>query len=331
MSGEYIAYSPVIFEKGALKMIKYIGQRLIYIIIALFVIITATFFLMRLAPGNPFASERAVPAAIQESLNEKYGLDNPWYVQYGEYLLNTLQGDFGTSMKYRYRETNDMIAEGFPISMTLGLEAMFIAIGMGVLIGTIASLFHNKWPDYLMSLIAVIGISVPSFVMASVLQYYLALQAGLFPIAGWNGFIFSILPAVALASTPMAFIAKLTRSSMLEETSSEYVKMAKAKGLSKWVVVFKHALRNALLPVITYLAPLTAGIITGSFVIEEIFAIPGMGKYFVTSITNRDYTVIMGTTVFYSIILLLAVLLVDILYSFIDPRIKLRGGKSGGK
>jgi oligopeptide transport system permease protein len=182
-----------------------------------------------------------------------------------------------------------------------------------------------------MSLIAVIGISVPSFVMASVLQYYLALQAGLFPIAGWNGFIFSILPAVALASTPMAFIAKLTRSSMLEETSSEYVKMAKAKGLSKWVVVFKHALRNALLPVITYLAPLTAGIITGSFVIEEIFAIPGMGKYFVTSITNRDYTVIMGTTVFYSIILLLAVLLVDILYSFIDPRIKLRGGKSGGK
>lgn len=312
-------------------MVKYIGQRLIYIIIALFIIITATFFLMRLAPGNPFASERTVPPAIQESLNEKYGLDDPWYVQYGEYLMNTVQGDFGTSMKYRYRETNDMIAEGFPISMTLGLEAMFIAVGMGVLIGTIAALFHNKWPDYLMSLIAVIGISVPSFVMASILQYYLALKAGWFPIAGWEGFLYSILPAVALASTPMAFIAKLTRSSMLEETNSEYVKMAKAKGISKWVVVFKHALRNALLPVVTYLAPLTAGIITGSFVIEEIFAIPGMGKYFVTSITNRDYTVIMGTTVFYSIILLLAVLLVDILYSFIDPRIKLRGGKSGGK
>ncbi|MCG1010360.1 ABC transporter permease [Salinicoccus sp. ID82-1] len=312
-------------------MIKYIGQRLIYIIIALFIIITATFFLMRLAPGNPFASERAVPPAIQESLNEKYGLDNPWYVQYGEYLLNTVQGDFGTSMKYRYRETNEMIAEGFPISMTLGLEAMFIAVGMGVLIGTIAALFHNKWPDYAMSIVAVIGISVPSFVMASVLQYYLALQVGWFPIAGWNGFIYSILPAVALASTPMAFIAKLTRSSMLEETNSEYVKMAKAKGISKWVVTFKHALRNALLPVVTYLAPLTAGIITGSFVIEEIFAIPGMGKYFVTSITNRDYTVIMGTTVFYSIILLLAVLIVDILYSFIDPRIKLRGGKSSGK
>lgn len=312
-------------------MIKYLGQRLIYIIIALFLIVTATFFLMRLAPGNPFASERAVPPAIQESLNAKYGLDNPWYVQYGDYLLNTVQGDFGTSMKYKYRETNDMIAEGFPVSMTLGLEAMFLAVGFGVLIGTISALFHNRWPDYVLSVVAVIGISVPSFVMASVLQYYLALQTGWFPIAGWNGFIYSILPAVALASTPMAFIAKLTRSSMLEETNSEYVKMAKAKGISKWVVVFKHALRNALLPVVTYLAPLTAGIITGSFVIEQIFAIPGIGKYFVTSITNRDYTVIMGTTVFYSLILLFAVLLVDILYSFIDPRIQLRGGKSRGK
>ncbi|WP_411843313.1 ABC transporter permease [Salinicoccus sp. HZC-1] len=312
-------------------MIKYLGQRLIYIIIALFLIITATFFLMRLAPGNPFASERAVPPAIQESLNEKYGLDNPWYVQYKDYLVNTATGDFGTSMKYKYRETNDMIAEGFPISMTLGLEAMFIAISLGVLIGTIAALFHNKWPDYFMSILAVIGISVPSFVMASVLQYYLALQLGWFPIAGWNGFLYSILPAVALASTPMAFIAKLTRSSMLEETNSEYVKMAKAKGLSRWVVVFKHALRNALLPVVTYLGPLTAGIITGSFVIEEIFAIPGIGKYFVTSISNRDYTVIMGTTVFYSVILLLAVLIVDILYSFIDPRISLKGGKSNGR
>lgn len=312
-------------------MIKYLGQRLIYIIIALFLIITATFFLMRLAPGNPFASERAVPPAIQESLNEKYGLDNPWYVQYKDYLVNSATGDFGTSMKYKYRDTNDMIAEGFPISMTLGLEAMFIAVGLGVLIGTIAALFHNRWPDYLMSIMAVIGISVPSFVMAAVLQYYLALQAGLFPIAGWNGFIYSVLPAVALASTPMAFIAKLTRSSMLEETNSEYVKMAKAKGISRWVVVFKHALRNALLPVVTYLGPLTAGIITGSFVIEEIFAIPGMGKYFVTSISNRDYTVIMGTTVFYSVILLVAILIVDILYSFIDPRISLKGGKSNGR
>ncbi|CAD2074324.1 oligopeptide transport system permease protein OppB [Phocicoccus schoeneichii] len=309
-------------------MISYIAKRLVYILIAMWLIITATFFLMRLAPGNPFASERALPPAIQESLNAQYGLDNPWYVQYKDYLINSAKGDFGTSMKYKYRETNDMIAESFPVSMTLGLEAMFIAVAFGVLIGTIAALFHNKWPDYLMTILAVLGISIPSFVMATILQYYLALQLNLFPIAGWKGFAYSILPAVALASTPMAFIAKLTRSSMLEETNSEYVKMAKAKGISKPVIVFKHALRNALLPVVTYLAPLTAGVVTGSFVIEKIFSIPGLGKHFVTSITNRDYTVIMGTTVFYAVILLLAVLIVDILYSFIDPRIQLRGGKS---
>lgn len=309
-------------------MISYIAKRLVYILIAMWLIITATFFLMRLAPGNPFASERAVPAAIQESLNAQYGLDNPWYVQYKDYLINSAKGDFGTSMKYKYRETNDMISESFPVSMTLGIEAMLIAVAFGVLIGTIAALFHNKWPDYLMTILAVLGISIPSFVMATLLQYYLALKLGWFPIAGWKGFIYSVLPAVALASTPMAFIAKLTRSSMLEETNSEYVKMAKAKGISKPVIVFKHALRNALLPVVTYLAPLTAGVVTGSFVIEKIFSIPGLGKHFVTSITNRDYTVIMGTTVFYSIILLLAVLVVDILYSFIDPRIQLRGGKS---
>lgn len=309
-------------------MISYIAKRLVYILIAMWLIITATFFLMRLAPGNPFASERAVPPAIQESLNAQYGLDNPWYVQYKDYLVNSAKGDFGTSMKYKYRETNDMIRESFPVSMTLGLEAMFIAVAFGVLIGTIAALFHNKWPDYLMTILAVLGISIPSFVMATLLQYYLALKLGWFPIAGWKGFIYSVLPAIALASTPMAFIAKLTRSSMLEETNSEYVKMAKAKGISKPVIVFKHALRNALLPVVTYLAPLTAGVVTGSFVVEKIFSIPGLGKHFVTSITNRDYTVIMGTTVFYAIILLLAVLIVDILYSFIDPRIQLRGGKS---
>ena len=204
----------------------------------------------------------------------------------------------------------------------------FIAVAFGVLIGVIGALFHNRWPDYLTTIIAVLGISIPSFVMATLLQYYLALKLNIFPIAGWKGFIYSILPAIALAATPMAFIAKLTRSSMLEETNSEYVKMAKAKGIKKVVITYKHALRNALLPVVTYLAPLTAGVVTGSFVIEEIFSIPGLGKHFVNSISNRDYTVIMGTTVFYSIILLLAVLIVDILYGFIDPRIKVGGGKS---
>lgn len=309
-------------------MLAYIGKRLLYIFIALWLIVTATFFLMRIAPGNPFASERALPPEIEANLNAQYGLDNPWYIQYKDYLFDTAKGDFGTSMKYKYRETNDIIKESFPVSMTLGLEAMFIAVAFGVLIGVIGALFHNRWPDYFTTIIAVLGISIPSFVMATLLQYYLALKLNIFPIAGWKGFIYSILPAIALAATPMAFIAKLTRSSMLEETNSEYVKMAKAKGIKKVVITYKHALRNALLPVVTYLAPLTAGVVTGSFVIEEIFSIPGLGKHFVNSISNRDYTVIMGTTVFYSIILLLAVLIVDILYGFIDPRIKVGGGKS---
>jgi len=282
---------------------------------------------MRIAPGSPFASEKSLPPEIEAALQEEYGLDNPWYIQYKDYLVSTAQFDFGESMKYKGRSTNDMIAESFPISLTLGVEAMILAVGLGVLVGVVTALYHNKFPDYLGTTIAVLGISVPSFILAGLLQYFVGLKWQLLPISGWNGFIYSIMPAFAIAVTHMGFIAKLVRSSMLEQNSSEYVKMARAKGLGKWTTVFKHTLRNALLPVVTYLGPLFAGVITGSFIVEQIFAIPGLGKYFVTSITNRDYTVIMGTTVFYSIILLFAVLIVDIIYGFIDPRINLKGGK----
>ncbi len=308
-------------------MIKYIFKRLLYIVAALFVIVTLTFFLMRIAPGSPFASEKSLPPEIEAALQEEYGLNNPWYIQYKDYLVSTAHLDFGESMKYKGRSTNDMIAESFPISLTLGVEAMILAVGLGVLVGVITSLYHNRFPDYLGTTIAVLGISVPSFILAGLLQYFVGLKMQLLPISGWNGFIYSIMPAFAIAVTHMGFIAKLVRSSMLEQNSSEYVKMARAKGLGKWTTVFKHTLRNALLPVVTYLGPLFAGVITGSFIVEQIFAIPGLGKYFVTSITNRDYTVIMGTTVFYSIILLLAVLIVDIIYGLIDPRINLKGGK----
>lgn len=308
-------------------MIKYILKRLMYILLALFVIVTATFFLLRLAPGNPFASERNFPPQIEEKLNETYGLNNPWYIQYKDYLIDAATFDFGESMKYKARSTNDMIAEGFPVSLTLGIEAMLLAIGFGVLIGVVAALYHNKFPDYLATTFAVLGISVPSFILAGLMQYFLAYKLQLFPISGWKGFIYSILPALAIAFSHMGFIAKLTRSSMLEQNNSDYVKMARAKGLGKWTVVFRHTLRNALLPVVTYLGPLTAGVVTGSFIVEQIFAVPGLGKHFVQSITNRDYTVVMGTTVFYAIILLFAVFIVDILYSVIDPRIKLKGAK----
>ncbi|MFJ7888157.1 ABC transporter permease [Lysinibacillus xylanilyticus] len=308
-------------------MIKYILKRLMYILLALFVIVTATFFLLRLAPGNPFASERNFPPQIEEKLNETYGLNNPWYVQYKDYLIDAATFDFGESMKYKARSTNDMIAEGFPVSLTLGIEAMLLAIGFGVLIGVVAALYHNRYPDYLATTFAVLGISVPSFILAGLMQYFLAYKLQLFPISGWKGFSYSILPALAIAFSHMGFIAKLTRSSMLEQNNSDYVKMARAKGLGKWTVVFRHTLRNALLPVVTYLGPLTAGVVTGSFIVEQIFAVPGLGKHFVQSITNRDYTVVMGTTVFYAIILLFAVFIVDILYSVIDPRIKLKGAK----
>ena len=308
-------------------MIGYIFKRFVYIIIALYLIISATFFLMQLAPGSPFASERELPVAIEEQLNAKYGLDNPWYIQYKDYLVSSLTFDFGESMKYKGRSTNDIISESFPVSLALGVQAMILAIGMGVLFGVISALYHNKFPDYVSTVIAVLGISVPSFILAGLLQYYLSFKAGWFPVSGWKGFSYTLLPSIAIALTHAGFIAKLTRSSMLEQNNSDYVKLARAKGIGKWTVVMKHSLRNALLPVVTYLGPLSAGVITGSFIIEQIFAIPGLGRHFVTSISNRDYTVIMGTTVFYSIILLFAVLIVDILYSFIDPRIKLKGAK----
>lgn len=308
-------------------MLTYIFKRILYIFVALFVIISATFFLMKLAPGSPFASERQLPPAIEQQLNAKYGLDNPWYIQYKDYLVSSFTFDFGESMKYKGRSVNDMISEGFPVSLILGLEAMILAIGLGILLGVISALYHNKFPDYVSTVIAVLGISVPSFILAGLLQLFFALKLGWFPVTGWKGFMYTILPATAIALTHAGFIAKLTRSSMLEQNNSEYVKLARAKGIGKWSVVFKHSLRNALLPVVTYLGPLTAGVVTGSFIIEQIFAIPGIGRHFVQSITNRDYTTIMGVTVFYSIILLLAVLIVDILYHFIDPRIKLKGAK----
>lgn len=308
-------------------MLSYILKRLVYIVFAMYLIVTATFFLMQLAPGSPFASERSFPPAIEAQLNEKYGLDNPWYVQYSDYLVSTLSFDFGESMKYKGRSTNDIISESFPISVALGLEAMILAIGIGILLGVISSLYHNKIPDYVSTVVAILGISIPSFILAGLMQYYLSFKAGWFPVSGWKGFKYTLLPAIAIAIMHAGSIAKLTRSSMLEQNNSDYVKLARAKGLGKWKIVFKHSLRNALLPVVTYLGPLFAGVITGSFVIEQIFAIPGLGRHFVTSITNRDYTVIMGTTVFYSMILLFAVLIVDILYSIIDPRIKLKGAK----
>ncbi|RKQ33425.1 ABC transporter permease [Oceanobacillus halophilus] len=303
-------------------MVTYILKRLGYIILSLFFIITITFFLMHAAPGGPFASERALTPAIEAQMNEAYGLNDPIHVQYLDYLVSAFTFDFGPSFKYVGQEVSDIIRRGLPYSLVLGLEAMFIALAIGVLLGVIAALKHNRFGDYTAMIIAVLGISVPSFIMAAVLQYIFAIQMQLLPIARFETFAHTILPAVALASTPLAFIARLMRSSMLDVLSTDYIKTAKSKGLGQRVVTYRHGLRNAILPVISYIGPLVASILTGSFVIEKIFGIPGLGNEFVVSVTNRDYTVIMGTTVFFSVLLLVSILLVDLVYGLVDPRIK---------
>lgn len=278
---------------------------------------------MRLAPGGPFASERKLPPKIEEQMNEIYGLNDPIHVQYIDYLTRVAKWDFGPSFKYVGQSVNDIIGRSFPYSLILGLEAIFLALAVGVLLGVVAAIYHNKFGDYMAMVIAVLGISVPSFILATILQYVFALKLQLFPIAKFDSFAHSILPGIALAATPLAFIARLMRSSMLDVLNSDYIKTAKAKGLSKRVTIYRHGIRNAILPVVSYLGPLVVTILTGSFIIEKIFAIPGLGNEFVESVTNRDYTVIMGTTVFFSVLLLVSILIVDIIYSFIDPRIKL--------
>lgn len=280
---------------------------------------------MQLAPGGPFTSERKTSPAIEAQMKEAYGLNDPVHEQYFKYLVNAAKLDFGPSFKYEGQQVTDIIKRSFPYSLILGLEAIFIALGFGVLFGAIAAVWHNKSGDYIVMVIAILGISVPSFIMATILQYIFSIYLEALPIARFESFAHTILPAFALATTPLAFIARLMRSSMLEVLSADYIKTAKSKGLSQSIVIYKHALRNSILPVVSYLGPLVAGILTGSFIIEKIFAIPGLGNEFVVSITNRDYTVIMGTTVFFSALLLVSILIVDLIYGLIDPRIKVTG------
>ncbi len=289
---------------------------------SLFAVVTLTFILTHAIPGDPFAEEEAIPEEILQALYHHYGLDQPLHVQFGKYFFNLLKGDLGPSFKYHGRTANDVIGEGFPISLTLGMEALFIAIGMGVMLGSYAALKRGKWQDQTTMLIAVLGISVPSFILATILQYVFAMQFDWLPVARWGTFAQSILPALALAALPTAMIARLTRSSMVEVLQQDYILTAKSKGLNSFQIVYRHALRNALLPVVTYLGPLTANVLTGSFVVEKIFGIPGLGQWFVMSVANRDYTLIMSLTIFYSAFLMVCVFIVDVVYSLLDPRIK---------
>lgn len=304
-------------------MLRFLVRRTISVVTALFFVVTLTFFMMKAIPGGPFDSEKKLPPAIQKNLEEKYHLNDPLYKQYLDYLKGVATWNLGPSFKEEGVTVNEIIKTYFPVSATLGAIAVIFSLIVGIISGIIAALRHNKWQDYLAMVLSTIGFAVPSFILATLLMYVFALKLQLLPAAMWGSWENAVLPALALSGMPTAVIARFMRSSMLEVLQQDYIKTARAKGLSERVVIYRHALRNALMPIITYLGPLVAGIFTGSFVVEHIFAIPGLGRYFVTSISNRDYTVIMGLTIFYSVFLVVMNLLVDLAYAAVDPRIKL--------
>ncbi len=301
----------------------YVVRRIVSMIITLFFVITLTFVMMHSIPGNPFTGEKKLPPAIEKALMEKYNLDKPLSQQYVDYVSGVAKGDFGPSMKYNGRTVNDLIGDGFPVSAELGGLAILLIVILGIPLGVVAALKQGTWVDRTMIFFAIVGVTIPSFVLATLLIYVFGTKLKWLSTSRWVSWKSRIMPTIALGVSSIAYVARLTRSSMLEVINQDYIRTARAKGLSETVVVFKHALKNALIPVVTYLGPLTAAILTGSFIIEKIFAVPGMGRMFVESISNRDYTVIMGVTIFYSLILVLFIFIVDLIYGLIDPRIKI--------
>ena len=305
-------------------MLAFIVRRVVWTIPVLLLVILMTFLLMRQIKGNPFrATERAVPESIQRNLERKYHLDQPWYVQYAYYVKGVFTADLGPSLVQRDRDVNDVIKDHFPTSMQLGALAMLFALLTGIPLGIIAALRQNSIFDYTAMAFSNIGFSIPSFLVATLFIYFFALRlkdyTG-FPTNGWNGWQSWVLPSIALGLGPMTYFARLVRGTMLETLQQDYIRTAKAKGLRWRRVVGLHALRNSLIPAVTAAAPLLGYIITGSFIIESIFGIPGIGRYFVISVTGRDYSVTMGITVLLSVIIIVANLMVDILYGYLDPR-----------
>ncbi len=278
---------------------------------------------MKCIPGDPFSEEQTLRHDMHEVLRQQHGLHLPWLTQYRDYLSHLLQGQLGYSIKYPGRSVNSIIQEGFAISAQLGLQAFCMALVLGVCLGTLSALNSHLWQDRLILALTTAGISIPSFILAAFLQYSLAIYFPLFPLARWGTLSQTILPSLALSAAPMAFITRLTRTGLLEVLQSDYIKLARAKGLPLTFWLWRHALRNALLPVLSYLGPLLANILVGSFVIEKIFSIPGLGQWFVHSVANRDYSLIMGLTLFYSLILLVMMFFIDLLYGIWDPRIRI--------
>lgn len=322
-------------------MTKYIIRRILWFLPVLFAIATVNFVAARAMPGGPFdfAGDRTIPASIVANLERKYHLDWPMWKQFGGYLLDLMRGDLGPSFHFRSLTVNDIIKQTFPVSLQLGILSLLLALLIGIPFGTFAALRHNTWVDYSSSFVAILGVSIPNIVMGPLLIWAVALKLGWFPVARWGadytqfslGFIppmtlkfwkHAVLPSVALGTGLSASIARLTRASLLQVVREDYIRTARAKGLHERVVIAVHALKNALIPVITILGPLFAAIVTGTFVVEQIFGINGMGQHFIDSINNRDYPVVMGTMLLYSLLLVVANLAVDMTYAWMDPRIR---------
>ena len=307
--------------------ICYMVKRLAYMLLTLFIIVTVTFFLMKLLPGTPFSNEDQLTAAQIQTLNAKYGLDQPIWVQYGRYLLNILKGALGVSLQFNNTPVSQLIIDRAGPSMQLGLQAMLLGTVLGTFLGVISAVYQNTWIDRFTSVFAIAGRSVPSFVFAVVLQFLFAVVLAWFPIAFWrDGFASTVLPTIALSLSPMADAARFVRTEMIEVLNADYIELARAKGFSRFYVVMRHALRNAIIPLLSIIGPMTAGLMTGSLVVENIFSIPGIGEQFTKSIMVNDFPTIMGVTILYSTLLVVMILISDIVNGLIDPRLRLTGG-----
>lgn len=309
-------------------MTKYLLKRIFYMLLTLLIVATATFFLMKAMPGSPYANEAKMTLTQRRIMDEQYGLNKPIIVQYLIYLGGMFKGDFGTSFQYANQSVSSLIMPRLAVSMQLGLQAMVLGVVFGALLGALAAIKQGTWADSTSTVIAIIGRSIPNFVLAVILQYYIGLKLGWFPIAGWGSFSQTILPTLALAVGPMAETERFVRTSMVDNMNQDYVELGRAKGFSRMEVVKKHVMRNSMIPIVTLLGPYTVGLMTGSMVIENIFNIPGIGEQFVKSILTNDYPTIMGVTMIYSIGLVVVLLITDIIYGFIDPRIRLQGSEA---
>ena len=306
-------------------MFKYILKRIAAALVTVWIVVSLTWFMMQAIPGDPFMNEKRVIPELKEQLRARYGLDKPLVVQYGIYLKNFLKGDLGMSFQRKDRTVNTIIKDGLPYTADIGMRAIIFGFTVGILLGIVAALNHNKGWDRFSILVAVIGVSIPAFVVASVLQYFLGVKLKILPVAQYKSFAHTIMPTFALSLGMMAQIARFMRSQMLDVIGQDYIKTAKAKGLSQVKIIWSHEIRNAILPVITVLGPFIAAILAGSFVVETIFAIPGIGKFYVQSINTQDYSLITGITAFVGTLMVFINLLIDILYGLIDPRIRLDG------